>query len=108
MAGCVGILAVDLHFPNAHSLKEKRRELRRIEAGLVALGCAVSECEHHDLWQRSGLVIAVAADSPGSATRRLDRVSRRLASDPIALLSGEGRDLCPAPEQKLWTGPDEC
>ena len=62
--GFVGILSVDLHLPEAGSLKAKRRELQRVKQGLARrFSCAVSEVDHHDLWQRSTIgVVSIAAE----------------------------------------------
>ena len=63
--GYVGILTVDLHLPGAGSLKAKRKELLRVRNGLARrFSCAVAEVDHHDLWQRAGLTLAVVALRP--------------------------------------------
>ena len=51
--GYVAVLVIDLHFPEAGSLKSKRKELSSIKAQLhTRLGAAVSEVAFQDLWQR--------------------------------------------------------
>jgi uncharacterized protein len=65
--GFVAVLVVDLHFPDAGSLKGKRKELSSIKAQLRGrFGAAVAESGHQDLWQRSTLTVALTG---GSATR---------------------------------------
>ena len=55
-AGYVGILSVELHFPEAGSLKGKRKYVKSAKAQLQQrFGAAVAEVDHHDLWQRSRL-----------------------------------------------------
>ena len=53
-SGFVAVLVIDLHFPDAGSLKSKRKELSSIKAQLHGrLGAAVAEVDHQDLWQRA-------------------------------------------------------
>jgi uncharacterized protein len=62
--GYVGILSVELHFPEAGSLKTKRKFVKSAKANLQnRFGAAVAEVDHHDLWQRAGLTIACVARS---------------------------------------------
>jgi uncharacterized protein YlxP (DUF503 family) len=73
----VAVLVIDLHFPDAGSLKAKRKELAPVKAHLQGkLGAALAEVEHQDRWQRATLVAALTADSTthlGSACDRLER-----------------------------------
>jgi uncharacterized protein len=56
----VCILQINLHFPDNGSLKGKRKELSSLKAQLQRrFGAAVSETDHHDLWQRSELTAAL-------------------------------------------------
>ena len=58
-SGFVAVLVIDLHFPDAGSLKSKRKELSSIKAQLHGrLGAAVAEVDHQDLWQRARLTAA--------------------------------------------------
>ena len=48
--------SIHLHFPEAGSLKAKRKELPSVKAQLHArLGVAVAEVDHQDPWQRATL-----------------------------------------------------
>jgi uncharacterized protein YlxP (DUF503 family) len=60
----IGLLTLDLHFPGARSLKDKRQALRSLETRLRnRLNVAVAEVEHQDLWQRARLaVVSVNTD----------------------------------------------
>ena len=50
----MAVLVIELHFPDAGSLKGKRKELSSIKAQLHGrLGAAVAETDHQDLWQRA-------------------------------------------------------
>ena len=70
---------IHLHFPEAGSLKGKRKDLSSIKAQLHGrLGVAVSEVDHQDLWQRSTLAAAVTAGSERGVIEQADRVQRFL------------------------------
>jgi uncharacterized protein YlxP (DUF503 family) len=78
-AGFVGVLTCELHFPASHSLKEKRHFLRSAKQRLQNMGAAVAEVDHHDVWQRAGLTLAVVAREYREAERLLDEAERYLA-----------------------------
>ena len=62
----VGLLSVDLHFPAARSLKDKRAVLRSVKDRLRKLNVSLAEVEYQDLWQRARLdIIAIAATRDG-------------------------------------------
>jgi uncharacterized protein YlxP (DUF503 family) len=68
-----------LHFPDAGSLKEKRKELASVKALLhQRLGVAVAEVDHHDLWQRSTLAGALVSGSLAQLDHACDGVGRFL------------------------------
>ena len=79
-AGFVGILTCELHFPASHSLKEKRHFLRSAKQRLQNMGAAVAEVDHHDVWQRARLTVAVATRDYRDVERLLDEAERYLAS----------------------------
>ena len=75
----VAILLVDLHFPDAGSLKAKRKDLQSVKAQLHGrLGAAVAEVDGQDTWQRSTLSVALTSGSPAELSRAADRVERYL------------------------------
>jgi uncharacterized protein YlxP (DUF503 family) len=77
LAAFAGLVLVHLHFPEAGSLKAKRKELSSLKAQLQGrLGVSVSEVDHHDLWQRSTLAVAVTGGSETSVRQQLDRIDR--------------------------------
>jgi uncharacterized protein len=79
MSAYVALLLIDLHFPEAGSLKAKRKELQSVKAQLHGrLGAAVAEVEHHDLWQRSTLSAALTSGSMSQLERQADTVERWL------------------------------
>ncbi len=79
MPGFVALLTIHLHFPEASSLKGKRKDLASIKAQLHGrLGVGVAEVDHHDLWQRSTLAAAATARTHAGAHDAADRVERFL------------------------------
>ena len=76
-AGFVGILSVELHFPEAGSLKGKRKYVKSAKAQLQnRFGASVAEVDHHELWQRARLT---RRSSRGSRARRSSCSTRRSA-----------------------------
>jgi uncharacterized protein YlxP (DUF503 family) len=79
MSGFVAVLVIDLHFPDAESLKSKRKELSSIKAQLhTRLGAAVAEVEHQDLWQRATLTAALTGGSLARLSAAVDNLERWL------------------------------
>jgi uncharacterized protein YlxP (DUF503 family) len=77
--GYVGILVVELRFPEAGSLKDKRQHLRSAKAQLQRrFGASVAETDFHDVRQRAQLVIALAAAEAGALGHLMDGVERFL------------------------------
>jgi uncharacterized protein YlxP (DUF503 family) len=77
--GFVAVLVIDLHFPDAGSLKAKRKELSSIKAQLHGrLGVAVAEVNHNDLWQRATLTAALTGGSLATLQSAADKVERWL------------------------------
>jgi uncharacterized protein len=77
--GFVAVLVIHLHFPDAGSLKGKRKELQSIKAQLHGrLGAAVAEIDHQDLWQRATLSAALTGGSFGRLQAAVDNLERWL------------------------------
>jgi len=70
----VAILKVELHFPEAGSLKARRRELAPVKAQVQKLGGAVAEAGPHDRWQVATLVASFVAGSAGRLEEATDRL----------------------------------
>lgn len=78
-SGFVAVLVIDLHFPEAGSLKAKRKELSSIKAQLHGrLGAAVAEVDHQDLWQRSTLTASLTGGSLPALQGAADNLERWL------------------------------
>lgn len=85
-AGWVGILSVELHFPEAGSLKGKRKHVQSAKAQLQRrFGASVAEVDHHELWQRARLTLACVAREYRDAERLLADAERFLASQEYEL-----------------------
>ena len=84
--GYVGILSAELHFPDNHSLKGKRKELLSVKAQLQRrFGASVAEVDHHDVWQRSRLTLSCVAREHAELLGLLDGAERFLASQAFEL-----------------------
>ena len=78
-SGFVAILTVELHFPEAASLKGKRHFVRSAKAQLQnRVGASVAEVDHHDVWQRARLTVACVAREHHELERLLDEAERWL------------------------------
>ncbi len=78
-SGYVGILTLELHFPEAGSLKGKRRYVKSAKAQLQnRFGASVAEVDHHELWQRAALTVACVAREHNELDALLDDALRYL------------------------------
>jgi hypothetical protein len=86
VAGFVAILSVELHFPEAGSLKGKRKHVLSAKAQLAnRFGASVAEVEHHELWQRCGLTAAFVARDASEAENLAERAEQWLAAQEWVL-----------------------
>jgi uncharacterized protein len=84
--GYVGILSVELHFPEAGSLKAKRKYVKSAKAQLQnRFGVSVAEVDHHDVWQRSRLTLSCVARGHREVEELLDGAERYLAGQEFEL-----------------------
>jgi uncharacterized protein YlxP (DUF503 family) len=85
-AGYVGILSAELHFPENHSLKGKRKELLSVKAQLQRrFGASVAEVDHHEVWQRARLTLACLARGHKELQELLDGAERYLGAQAFEL-----------------------
>ena len=95
-SGYVGILTVELHFPEAGSLKGKRKHVKSAKAHLrQRFGLSVAEVDHHDLWQRARLTVACASEGHRELQDLLDAAERFLGSQDFELVSVEREVVVP-------------
>ena len=89
-AGFVGILSVELHFPEAGSLKGKRKHVKSAKAQLQQrFGASVAEVDHHELWQRSRLTLSCVARDHHEVQQLLDGAERYLGGQEFELTQVE-------------------
>lgn len=61
----VGLLTLEIHIPDARSLKDKRQVIRSLKDRLRGqFNVAVAELDHQDLWQRALIgVVSISGDA---------------------------------------------
>ncbi len=78
---------LELEFPFASSLKEKRQTLRSIKDRLRRKNVSVVEADNHDRWQRATVELAVAAVSRSAAEEKREDIRRILLNyEELAIL----------------------
>jgi len=71
----VGLLTLELHIPQARSLKDKRQIVRSLKDKLRAhFNVAISELEYHDTWQRSVVGIVTLSNEQQHVEESLQKV----------------------------------
>jgi uncharacterized protein len=71
----VGLLTLELHIPDAQSLKDKRQVLRSLKDKLRReFNVAVAELDHQDLWQRSIVGVVTLSNEEKHVKELLQRV----------------------------------
>lgn len=91
--GYVGILSVELHFPEAGSLKGKRKYVKSAKAQLQnRFGASVAEVDHHELWQRSRLTLSCVAREHREVEALLADAERYLNGQEYEVVRAE-RDI---------------
>lgn len=85
----VAVLVADLLFPDAASLKDKRRRLSGL-TGKIRAGFPVSVAEvgFQDLWQRGRIGVALVTTDARLAQSMLDRISELMGRDGEVELVG--------------------
>jgi uncharacterized protein YlxP (DUF503 family) len=73
----VALERFDLRIPGCASLKEKRHVVKALTAAIRSkFNVSVAEVDHHDLWQRTTLAVAVASGEQYHAKRVLHEVEK--------------------------------
>ena len=77
----VCLVELHLHFPDNGSLKGKRKEISGLKAQLQhRFGAAVSETDHHDLWQRATITAALVGRDQHTLSDAADKLGRYVES----------------------------
>ena len=83
----IGLLTLEIHIPDAQSLKDKRQVLRSLKDRLRArFNVAVAELDHQETWQRAHVGIVTLSDDAA----HLDQSLRAVFDEAEQLL---GREL---------------
>ncbi|HEV8384482.1 MAG TPA: DUF503 domain-containing protein [Candidatus Acidoferrales bacterium] len=83
----IGLLTLEIHIPDARSLKDKRQVLRSLKDRLRQhFNVAVAELDHQDVWQRALVGIVTLSNDEQHLRESLDHV----AAEAERIL---GRDL---------------
>lgn len=79
----VGVCTVELHFPEAQSLKAKRQVLKSLTTRLrERFNVAVAEVDEQDLWQKAVLGIACVGNESAFVNHTLDQVLNVIQGNP--------------------------
>ena len=71
----VGLLTLEIHIPDARSLKDKRQVLRSLKDRLRArFNVAVAELEHQDVWQSSVVGVVTLSNNAHHVEQSLQTV----------------------------------
>jgi uncharacterized protein YlxP (DUF503 family) len=84
----VGTIRICLHFPESHSLKEKRKILLSVKDRIKnKFNVSVAELEDNDLWQKSIIGVAVISNDQAHANSVLSKVSDMVNSRPDLIVT---------------------
>jgi uncharacterized protein len=73
----VGLLTLELHLPEAHSLKDKRQVLRSLKDRLRGhFNVAVAELDFQDIWNRSVVGVVTLSNAEQHVEETLQLVLR--------------------------------
>ncbi len=79
----VGLCTVELHFPDAQSLKSKRKILVSLKTRLQnRFNISVAEIDDNHLWQKAILGIASVANETARVNQTLDHVLNDIRANP--------------------------
>lgn len=83
MGMIVGLCTVELHFPDAQSLKSKRKVLVSLKTKLQnQFNISIAEIDENDLWQKATLGIASVANETARVNQTLDHVLNVIRGNP--------------------------
>jgi uncharacterized protein YlxP (DUF503 family) len=84
----VGTIRITLHFPESHSLKEKRKILLSVKDRIKnKFNVSVAELEDNDLWQKSVIGVAVISNDQAHANSVLSSVSDMVSGRPDLIVT---------------------
>lgn len=84
----IGVLTLEIEFPYAHSLKEKRAVLQKMRDRLRArFNVALAELDHQDVWQHATLGVVSISNSQAlleSTLRQVLEESEKILGQDVA------------------------
>lgn len=82
----VGLLSIEIRLPAAHSLKDKRRILRKVIDGVRHRhNVSIAEVGDNDVWQRAGIAVCMVANESAF----VDSVLSKILNEVEGTLDGE-------------------
>jgi uncharacterized protein len=82
MKCCLGLLTAELHLPESHSLKDRRRILTSLkERARQRFNISATEADFGEAWQRGGLCFSCAGSSPALVEQTLRELLAFLEDD---------------------------
>ena len=88
----IGLLELELHLPEAQSLKDKRQPLRSILSRVRQdHNVSLAEVAHHDEWQRAGIAVVGVNTERAAMERTLDQIVRVIEETPGVVCTGAQR-----------------
>ncbi|MBI4342034.1 MAG: DUF503 domain-containing protein [Candidatus Omnitrophica bacterium] len=91
----VGLLQVEVHLPNAQSLKDKRSVVKSLKDQIRGrFNVAVAEVDANEMWQRATVGISTLGDTRTIVDRILTDVTDWIRSTRLVELIRVERDYC--------------
>ena len=95
MKYCLGLLTVELHMAENHSLKGRRSVMSSLKERLRSrFNVSVAEADFGDVWQRGGLIVSGAGASAASVEQALRGV--------LEFIDGDSRVQVIAPQIRFY------
>ncbi len=99
----VAVLAAELRFHDAQSLKDKRQRLSTVIARIRSrFPVSVAETGFQDLWQRGRIGVALVTTDPALAQSMLDRIRDQIGTDGEVELLDSRIEIVDIEEGSTW------
>ncbi len=87
------LVTLSLHIPHAHSLKDKRREIKSIKDKLTArFNASVAEVDKMDSWQQSVLAVCMVSNEKAPLEKQFTLIETLLLEYPEVEVLSASRD----------------
>jgi uncharacterized protein YlxP (DUF503 family) len=94
LAATIGVLTIELHVEDSHSLKDKRHVVKSLKDRLRSkFNVAVAEIDGQDTWQWAVLAAVTVASSRGHCEQMLQAVEDECASQLGGSLRSTNREF---------------